>query len=107
MRTSKIRGHKIFYDGTEWRFCDTRKATSQAAFLSRPCNYCKKYSTKEGYDGCLGTLIGIMNVCCGHRRKKESYVQFLDGHSIHGKDAYKILKILKRINGGQNEKENT
>lgn len=55
-------------------------------------------STKESHDGCLGTLQGIMNACCGHGQINQSYVQFLDGSCIHGEDAMTILNILKKQN---------
>ena len=61
-----------------------------------PCGKCNKSVTKEGHDACLGTLPGVMNACCGHGKKQEAYIQFLDGFAIRGKDAIKIIKIFKR-----------
>jgi len=51
------------------------------------CVKCKKAPTKEGYDGCLGTLPNVMNACCGHGNDSQAYVQYWDGRRIAGKDA--------------------
>lgn len=59
------------------------------------CKYCDKSYTKEGHDGCIGTLIGTMNACCAHGIIKCVYIQFLDGECIRGKDALDIIKIIK------------
>ncbi len=59
------------------------------------CKLCGKNPTKKDHDACLGTLPGLMNACCGHGNIKESYIQFLDSSTIHGKDAKTILDILK------------
>lgn len=32
----------------------------------RPCKWCGKEPTKEGYDACLGKLEGVTAACCGH-----------------------------------------
>jgi len=41
------------------------------------CAKCKKCPTKEGHDGCLGTLPGkIMNACCGHGDDGCAYIQY-------------------------------
>lgn len=63
---------------------------------SHPCGNCGKHYTKEGHDGCLGTLIGVMNACCGHGEIDECYIQFLDGESVRGIDAKIILDVLKK-----------
>lgn len=52
--------------------------------------------TEEDHDKCLGTLIGIMNACCGHDGYYTPYVQFLDGTTVHGEDATTIQNILKK-----------
>jgi hypothetical protein len=92
---SFLRGHEIEYQNSEWVYSDTKESTVQT-HKERSCGYCDMYSTDEGHDGCLGTLKGVMNACCGHGQKKEAYVQFLDGVSIHGEDATTILDILKK-----------
>ena len=56
------------------------------------CLHCKKHNTPEGHDGCIGTLIGVMNACCGHGETSSAYVQF--NHKDYIKEPNKI-----RING--------
>lgn len=90
-----LRGSKIEKKDGEWVFEDTGLKVSDT-WESRPCGYCNKTNTKEGHDGCLGTLPGLMNACCGHGNIKECYIQFLDGTTIHGEDAFKIQEILKK-----------
>jgi len=60
------------------------------------CENCGKFKTSEGHDGCLGTLNGIANACCGHGKIKSAYVQFYDGTVVCGEDAKLIQEILKR-----------
>lgn len=64
------------------------------------CEHCKLTYGKEGHDACLGTLIGVMNACCGHGNDEDAYVQFLDGESVYGKDAVTIQRILKKQQEG-------
>lgn len=63
------------------------------------CIKCGKGPTKEGHDGCLGTLPGqIMNACCGHGTKSCAYIQYWDRSRISGDDAIaeqERLKIMK------------
>jgi len=52
------------------------------------CGKCKKLPTKEGHDGCLGTLPGkIMNACCGHGNDEQAYIQYWDKKRIAGNEA--------------------
>lgn len=95
MSKSTLRGHKIEFDNGEWVYSDTKESTVNT-WTKRPCGYCGLENTKEGHDGCLGTLVGVMNACCGHGEEKEAYVQFLDGNTISGKDGLTILDILKK-----------
>lgn len=61
------------------------------------CKHCNLRRTAEGHDGCLGTLPGVMNACCGHGEYGSgTYVQLLDGTSISGEDAKAMIEILKR-----------
>lgn len=60
------------------------------------CETCKKEYTEEGHDGCLGTLIGLMNACCGHEERSQAYVQFWDGEYVRGEDAWTIINVLKK-----------
>jgi hypothetical protein len=60
--TSYSRGHNIYYDGLNWRYCDNNEINDD----SRPCPKCGKFPTVEGYDACLGYIEGGLSVCCGH-----------------------------------------
>lgn len=52
------------------------------------CARCNKGPTREGHDGCLGTLPGlIMNACCGHGNGSQSYIQYWGGKRISGDEA--------------------
>lgn len=73
----------------------------------RVCSNCGKDRTKEGHDGCLGELIGITNACCGHGKKNEAYIQFLDGTGIYGEDAILLQEILKRNSVNYNKINST
>lgn len=95
MNKSHFRGYEIELVDGEWYFCDTKEPVAET-WEKRACGHCGKYNTTEGHDGCLGTLPGVMNACCGHGRTNEAYVQLWDGYSIHGENAIKIMEILKR-----------
>jgi|SRR5690625_1192817 len=58
----------------------------------RPCGYCHRHNTAEGYDGCIGEVAGAINACCGHGNVDEAYVQYSDGRRIGGKEAINIFK---------------
>ena len=62
MVTSYSRGHKIYYDGKDWRYVDNNEILND----KRPCKRCGKTPTKEGYDACLGHIEGATSACCGH-----------------------------------------
>lgn len=53
------------------------------------CAKCGKLPTKEGHDGCIGTLPeeDVMNACCGHGDDSQAYIQFWDKPRISGADA--------------------
>lgn len=63
------------------------------------CAKCKKGSTKEGHDGCLGTLPGlIMNACCGHGDDHQAYIQYWGGKRIAGNEAVdEQVRLIKNI----------
>lgn len=90
-----LRGHEIEFTNDEWIYSDTKEPTV-FNYINKPCGHCNKHYTPEGHDGCLGTLKGIMNACCGHGQANDADVQFLDGYSVHGEDAETILNILKK-----------
>ena len=98
MKTSKIRGNEVYFDDNinKWRYGSDDSIVTTQYDTSHPCGNCGKDYTKEGQDGCLGTLIGVKNACCGHGDVSECYVQFLDGECIRDKDAKVILNILKK-----------
>lgn len=63
------------------------------------CNHCGKNRTKEGHDGCIGTLPSpdIMNACCGHGEVVMAYVQFYSKKRIAGKEALKYIADNKEL----------
>lgn len=92
MITSKLRGHIIILRGKEWFYKDTNTPTAGNARL---CGHCGKNDTKEGHDGCLGALPGLMNACCGHGVTSDAYVQLFSGVCIRGAIAIEKIKALR------------
>lgn len=69
------------------------------------CDKCRKPPTKEGHDGCLGTLPGaIMNACCGHGADRQAYIQYWCGKRISGDEAVAEQVRLIHIRRGEDEK---
>lgn len=97
MIISKNRGNEIYFNEGDktWYYKDTNLSVPNT-HLEQPCGNCGKNYSEEGHDGCLGTLIGLMNTCCGHGKTEECYVQFWDGEVISGEDAKIIQDILKK-----------
>jgi len=58
------------------------------------CVKCKKGPTREGHDGCIGTLpaTNVMNACCGHGCDSGAYVQFWDEPRISGAEAIRYIE---------------
>ena len=83
----QLRGHPIAFDDTLWVYRDTGSPTVSS---DRPCGHCGRARTAEGHDGCLGTLPGVMNACCGHGIEGEAYIQFWTGARIAGKAAMEV-----------------
>jgi len=83
--TSHWRGHAIHDSETGWRYTDTGEPVEDNP--DRDCGHCGLPDTPEGHDGCLGTLPGVMNACCGHGVTGDAYVQFPDGTRIAGAEA--------------------
>jgi len=81
MEESYYRGHKTYCVKGLWYYSDTNKPVGRG---ERACGECNKDRTPEGHDPCLGTLPGVMNACCGHGNRPESYVQFKNGVRIAG-----------------------
>ena len=96
MKTSKWRGNPIEFIYDYWIYSDTKQKVSENK--NRSCGHCGKPQTKEGHDGCIGTLNGVMNACCGHGKVEEAFVQFWDKTELRGNDA--IEWIEKEHNNG-------
>lgn len=66
MASSYTRGWLVYYDLEEriWRYADTHKPVDRTH--PRPCAYCGRLPTPEGYDACMGKIEGAIGACCGH-----------------------------------------
>ena len=82
----KFRGHKIKDLNGEFFFSDSGEAVKDN-WKERPCGHCGKHNTAEGHDGCLGTLPGVLNACCGHGNPAEAYIQFSNGQELRETEA--------------------
>ena len=62
----------------------------------RACGFCRLPNTAAGHDGCLGTLPGVMNACCGHGQIECAYVQSSEwnGLRIPGAAAIKWIEWI-------------
>ena len=98
----KYRGNKITLKNNNWYYEETKELVSKT-HGKMPCGHCGREYTKEGHDGCLGGLIGLMNACCGHGVVNEAYVQFWDGERVGGADARIIIDILKKYSNDYTE----
>ena len=85
-----FRGHKIVEVGGQWLFCDTVEVVENA-WTRRPCGFCGRDNTPDNHDGCIGTLRGVMNACCGHGESRLAYVQFTNGLRISNQTAITFL----------------
>lgn len=81
MIRSSWRGHTIIKDGDLWMYEDIGKLVSKAPM--RACGKCSLLQHAEN-DPCLGLLPGVLNACCGHGERKDSYIQFENGLRIQG-----------------------
>ena len=90
--TSFFRGHQIYIANGECFYSDTNIPT---AINERKCGYCKRARTKEAHDGCLGTLPGVMNACCGHGVTSQAYVQYSLQNVIRGDEAIKAINLMR------------
>ncbi len=82
--TGKTRGHAMYCDGADWRFRDTDELTVGSA---RPCGLCDRQRTADGHDGCIGTMSGVENACCGHGETADAYIGYDGGPRISGEQA--------------------
>ena len=90
-----LRGHGIAFDfdGGQWIYKDTGAPT---VGNDRPCGYCGRGRTATGHDGCLGTLPGVRNACCGHGIMDEAYIQLSSGTRVAGADVAAKIRELRR-----------
>ncbi len=91
--TSSWNGHEIFYREGCWVYRDNGQKVKDVQ--RRNCGYCQLSETKDGHDGCLGTLDGIMNACCGHGVSEDAYLQYPDKSCIRGQEALIEIENLK------------
>lgn len=96
INTDKLRGWSIECVSGEWVYSDTKEPTA-TTWQRRPCGHCGLFNTDEGHDGCLGTLPGVMNACCGHGEVNEAYVQFNDNTILRRKNAERVIDKLKTM----------
>jgi len=90
----KFRGHRIELDDGVWVYSDDGSSVAEN-WKETPCGHCGLPFTKDGHDGCLGTLPRVMNACCGHGNVAEAYVQNLDSSLVHGVEAIEKIEMLK------------
>ena len=92
MTRGKLRGHEILLvKGDDvWLYADTMTPTIGNP---RDCGHCSLPDTPEGHDGCLGTLPGVMNACCGYGTPGDAYVQYPDSR-LGGQDAVDHIETL-------------
>ena len=57
------------------------------------CDHCGLTATREGHDGGIGTLEGVMNACCGHGDQNAAYVQFNHPQYNEDPNKYRITGI--------------
>ncbi len=64
MVTSFSRGHRIYFRPLDdsWRYEDNDETLDG----HRPCAFCGRNPTPEGFDACLGYVEGATSACCGH-----------------------------------------
>ena len=85
MTHSKHRGHPIEFTNSTWIYSDNKQPVSSEP--NRSCGNCGKSQTEHGHDGCIGTLPGVMNACCGHGSDDEAYIQYENGKELRGEEA--------------------
>lgn len=90
-----LRGHEIYFDGSEWRYSDNGELTA-TTWKFRACGYCNLPNRADEHDACLGELPNVFNACCGHGASSEAYIQFTDGVTLRGKEAQQEFDNIKR-----------
>ena len=89
MTHSQIRGHAMICRAGRWFYKDGGRVSDDP---QRDCGRCGRPATPEGHDGCLGTLPGVANACCGHGQDADAYIQFDDGRTIRGIAARRLAQ---------------
>ena len=64
--------------GDAWVYSDTKEPVGA---VDGPCGKC---GGADDHDKCLGMLPGVVNACCGHGRREDSYIQFVNGVTVRG-----------------------
>jgi len=91
--TDTWRGHAIKkVDPFGWVYADTGHPVAENP--DRACGHCQKPNTAAGHDGCLDTLPGVENACCGHGQERDAYVVFDDGTRLAGAEAVGCMSGL-------------
>jgi hypothetical protein len=80
---SKLRGYEIEEKDGEFFYKDNGNSTAET-WKERPCGHCGKHNTDKDHDACLVELPGVLNACCGHGSRDESYIQFENGVIVRG-----------------------
>lgn len=114
MKAHHLRGHLIRWSDEleEWVYADDGMPTA-LGWQKRPCGHCGRSNTPEGHDGCLGTIEGVMNACCGHGIDSAAYVQFAADPTItvqgdfaveffeHNCTDFRMARIASESTGGE------
>jgi hypothetical protein len=85
-RRAHRRGHPmVLYSDRRWRWaCDGRFVPRQSEpGGDRDCALCGLAPTPDGYDACIGRVVGAKAACCGHG-VAEPYVMWEDGSIVRG-----------------------
>lgn len=95
-RLDSYRGYRIVSRPGDlvWIYEDTSQPVAECR--DRPCGHCGRENTPEGHDGCLGTLPGVANACCGHGSPDCAYIQFDDGRYASGAEAREMQTQMTR-----------
>lgn len=74
---SSWRGHVIDDRDGIWYYAGTSIRVADQPNIK--CGHCNKKNRLDFCDSCLGKLSKVMNACCGHGNREDSYVQFDNG----------------------------
>lgn len=81
--TAYINGNQVTStNGHDWQYTDG--SPHKIGVTVRPCPCCNSLPADGEPDGCLGSLPGVKNACCGHGIDGESYIEFENGVIIRG-----------------------